>query len=90
MDGGVRRRRIVRIYAQPADDDVVPHPGDEGRRNLPQTTNANPVPAVGSIDPTHETCNGCHEGEDHHTRVDEGEQVNNKEAIHEFKNPPAD
>ncbi|MCP4900623.1 MAG: hypothetical protein GY906_26975 [bacterium] len=37
--------------------------------------------------PTQATCERCHDGEDHHTAVVKEDQVNNKEAIHEFKKP---
>lgn len=46
--------------------------------------------AAGLIIPTQETCSGCHDGQDHHTAVVKSEQINNKEAIHEFKNPPGE
>ena len=46
--------------------------------------------AAGLIIPTQEVCDGCHDGVDHHTKVVKSEQINNKEAIHEFKNPPGE
>jgi len=33
-----------------------------------------------------ETCNGCHTGDDHSHKVVFKDQIDNKEAIHEFKN----
>jgi hypothetical protein len=44
--------------------------------------------AAGLTIPTQDTCNRCHDGEDHHTPVEKAAQIGNKEAIHEFKNPP--
>ena len=44
--------------------------------------------ANGLIIPTQETCNGCHTGEDHAKKVVLADNLNNKNAIHEFKNPP--
>ena len=38
--------------------------------------------------PSQETCNGCHTGDDHSHKVDFAKEINNKAAIHEFKNPP--
>jgi Tfp pilus assembly protein PilV len=46
--------------------------------------------ANGLVIPTQETCNGCHTGEDHSKKVVLADNLNNKEAIHEFKNPPAE
>lgn len=45
--------------------------------------------ANGLIIPTQETCNRCHTGEDHAKKVVLADNLNNKAAIHEFKNPPA-
>ncbi len=45
--------------------------------------------AAGLVIPNQEVCNGCHDGKDHHTAVVKADQIGNKEAIHEFKNPPA-
>ena len=44
--------------------------------------------ANGLVIPTQETCNGCHTGEDHSKKVVLADNLNNNEAIHEFKNPP--
>jgi len=44
--------------------------------------------ANGLIIPTQETCNGCHTGDDHAKKVVLADNLNNKSAIHEFKNPP--
>jgi hypothetical protein len=44
----------------------------------------------GLVIPTQTTCDGCHTGDDHSTAVVVGDQLNNKEAIHEFKNPPGE
>jgi len=38
--------------------------------------------------PTQATCDGCHTGDDHATKVVLAEQRTNKEAIHDFKNAP--
>jgi len=38
--------------------------------------------------PSQATCNGCHTGDDHSHKVDFAKEINNKAAIHEFKNPP--
>jgi nitrate/TMAO reductase-like tetraheme cytochrome c subunit len=46
--------------------------------------------ANGLIIPTQETCNGCHTGDDHSKSVVLADNLNNKEAIHEFKNPPGE
>jgi hypothetical protein len=40
--------------------------------------------------PTQETCNKCHTGDDHSKSVVYADNVNNKAAIHEFKNPPGE
>jgi len=44
--------------------------------------------ANGLIIPTQETCNGCHTGDDHAKKVVLADNLSNKSAIHEFKNPP--
>ena len=46
--------------------------------------------ANGLVIPTQATCDGCHIGNDHSTAMVYEEQLNNKEAIHEFKNPPGE
>ena len=46
--------------------------------------------ANGLVIPSQATCDGCHTGDDHSTAMVIGDQVNNKEAIHEFKNPPGE
>jgi hypothetical protein len=45
--------------------------------------------ANGLIIPTQATCDGCHTGADHAKKVVLADNLNNKAAIHEFKNPPA-
>jgi hypothetical protein len=42
--------------------------------------------AAGLVIPTQETCNRCHDGEDHRKKVVFEDQIGNKDAIHEFKN----
>ncbi len=42
--------------------------------------------ANGLIIPTQETCNGCHKDDGHSKVVDLSAEINNKAAIHEFKN----
>ena len=42
--------------------------------------------ANGLIIPSQETCNACHTGDDHSKSVVYEDMVDNKEAIHEFKN----
>ena len=44
--------------------------------------------ANGLIIPTQETCDKCHTGDDHAKKVVFADNLNNKAAIHEFKNPP--
>jgi hypothetical protein len=44
--------------------------------------------ANGLVIPSQETCDGCHVGDDHASSVVFKEQLKNKAAIHEFKNPP--
>jgi len=51
----------------------------------PETAKAN-----GLIIPTQATCDGCHTGEDHAKKVVFADNLNNKDAIHEFKNPPGE
>lgn len=46
--------------------------------------------ANGLIIPTQETCDGCHTGDDHSKKVVMADNLNNKDAIHEFKNPPGE
>ena len=46
--------------------------------------------ANGLVIPTQATCDGCHTGDDHATDMVIGDQLDNKEAIHEFKNPPGE
>ncbi|MCG6948013.1 MAG: cytochrome c family protein [Acidobacteria bacterium] len=46
--------------------------------------------ANGLVIPTQATCDGCHTGDDHATAMVIGDQLSNKEAIHEFKNPPGE
>jgi hypothetical protein len=45
--------------------------------------------ANGLVMPTQKTCNRCHNGQDHHKKVDIKTAINNKQAIHEFKHDPA-
>ncbi len=45
--------------------------------------------AAGLVVPTQETCNACHDGQEHRTAVVLADQLNNKAAIHAFKTPPA-
>ena len=46
--------------------------------------------ANGLVIPTQATCDGCHTGDDHATKKVMADELNNKEAIHEFKNPPGE
>jgi hypothetical protein len=46
--------------------------------------------ANGLVIPTQATCDSCHVGDDHASAMVIGDQLNNKEAIHEFKNPPGE
>lgn len=46
--------------------------------------------ANGLIIPTQATCDGCHTGDDHAKKVVMADNLNNKAAIHEFKNPPGE
>ena len=45
--------------------------------------------ANGLIIPSQETCNQCHVDDGHSKPVVLAEELHNKAAIHEFKNPPA-
>jgi hypothetical protein len=44
--------------------------------------------ANGLVIPTQATCDGCHTGEDHANAKVLADEISNKAAIHEFKNPP--
>lgn len=46
--------------------------------------------ANGLVIPTQATCDGCHTGDDHAKKVVLADNLNNKAAIHEFKNPPGE
>ncbi len=46
--------------------------------------------ANGLVVPTQETCDKCHVDNGHSKVVDLAAEKNNKAAIHEFKNPPAE
>jgi hypothetical protein len=46
--------------------------------------------ANGLIIPSQATCDGCHTGDDHAKKVVFADNLNNKDAIHEFKNPPGE
>ena len=46
--------------------------------------------ANGLVIPSQATCDACHTGDDHSTAMVIGDQINNKEAIHDFKNPPGE
>ena len=46
--------------------------------------------ANGLVIPSQETCDTCHTGDEHATAMVYSEQLTNKEAIHEFKNPPGE
>ncbi|MFV2071583.1 MAG: multiheme c-type cytochrome [Thermoanaerobaculales bacterium] len=46
--------------------------------------------ANGLVIPSQETCDGCHTGDDHAKKVVKAENLDNKKAIHEFKNPPGE
>ena len=46
--------------------------------------------ANGLVVPTQETCNGCHVDDGHSVTVSLADEINNKAAIHEFKNPPSE
>ena len=45
--------------------------------------------ANGLVIPSQETCNTCHVDDGHSVAVVLADQITNKNAIHEFKNPPA-
>jgi hypothetical protein len=45
--------------------------------------------ANGLVMPSQATCNGCHVDNGHSKTVVIADQLGNKKAIHEFKNPPA-
>jgi len=45
--------------------------------------------ANGLVIPTQETCDDCHKDNGHSKVVVLSEQIENKAAIHEFKNPPS-
>jgi ribosomal protein L40E len=40
--------------------------------------------------PSQETCDKCHSGDDHSKKVVIGDNIDNRAAIHEFKNPPGE
>ena len=40
--------------------------------------------------PSQETCSSCHTGDDHAKSVVLADNINNKAAIHDFKNPPGE
>ena len=46
--------------------------------------------ANGLVIPSQATCDGCHTGDDHAKKVVIADNLNNKAAIHEFKNPPGE
>ncbi len=46
--------------------------------------------ANGLVIPTQATCDGCHTGDDHANKKVLADEINNKEAIHEFKNAPGE
>jgi hypothetical protein len=46
--------------------------------------------ANGLIIPSQETCDQCHIGNDHAPKVVYADNLDNKAAIHEFKNPPGE
>jgi hypothetical protein len=46
--------------------------------------------ANGLVIPSQETCDGCHKDDGHSKAVVYADNVNNKAAIHEFKNPPGE
>jgi len=46
--------------------------------------------ANGLVVPTQATCDGCHTGDDHAKKVVLADNLDNKDAIHEFKNPPGE
>ena len=44
----------------------------------------------GLVIPTQAVCDSCHTGDDHATKKVMADELGNKEAIHEFKNPPGE
>ena len=46
--------------------------------------------ANGLVVPTQATCDGCHVGDDHASKVVLSDNLDNTAAIHEFKNPPGE
>lgn len=46
--------------------------------------------ANGLVIPSQAICDACHTGDDHATKVVYADNLNNKAAIHEFKNPPGE
>ena len=46
--------------------------------------------ANGLVIPSQATCDGCHTGDDHASKKVLADELNNKEAIHEFKNSPGE
>ena len=46
--------------------------------------------ANGLVIPAQATCDGCHTGDDHAKKVVLADNLDNKAAIHEFKNPPGE
>ncbi|MEE4273850.1 MAG: multiheme c-type cytochrome [Thermoanaerobaculales bacterium] len=46
--------------------------------------------ANGLVIPTQATCDGCHKDDGHSKPVVYADNINNKAAIHEFKNPPGE
>jgi len=46
--------------------------------------------ANGLVIPTQATCDGCHKDDGHSKAVVYADNINNKAAIHEFKNPPGE
>ena len=63
------------------------------RRRLQEMSimkDAEAAKANGLIVPTQATCDGCHTGDDHAKKVVLADNLNNKAAIHEFKNPPGE
>ncbi len=46
--------------------------------------------ANGLAIPAQATCDGCHTGDDHAKKVVLADNLDNKAAIHEFKNPPGE
>ena len=44
----------------------------------------------GLVIPIQATCDSCHTGDDHATKKVMADELGNKEAIHDFKNPPGE